>query len=62
MDLPPDFRELLEEFARSGVEAVLVGGYALQPAWGDGHDSGLYSFRQLRFLDPAEGGKDHASA
>ncbi|HUB67170.1 MAG TPA: DUF971 domain-containing protein [Candidatus Methylacidiphilales bacterium] len=30
-----------------------VGGYALQPVWNDGHDTGLYSFRQLRFLDPA---------
>jgi hypothetical protein len=29
VDLPPDFRELLAEFARSGVEAVLVGGYAV---------------------------------
>ena len=29
MDLPVDFKELLEEFARSGVEAVLVGGYAV---------------------------------
>ncbi len=29
MDLPPDFRELLAEFARSGVEWVLVGGYAV---------------------------------
>jgi hypothetical protein len=29
VDLPVDFKELLEEFARSGVEAVLVGGYAV---------------------------------
>jgi predicted nucleotidyltransferase len=29
MVLPPDFKELLEEFARAGVEAVLVGGYAV---------------------------------
>lgn len=29
MDLPPDFRDLLEAFAREGVEAVLVGGYAV---------------------------------
>jgi predicted nucleotidyltransferase len=29
LDLPPDFKELLAEFARSGVEAVLVGGYAV---------------------------------
>lgn len=29
MDLPPDFRDLLEAFAREAVEAVLVGGYAV---------------------------------
>jgi hypothetical protein len=28
MNLPPDFRELLEEFAREGVEHVVIGGYA----------------------------------
>jgi len=28
-----------------------VGGYALQPAWNDGHDTGLYTFRLLRSLD-----------
>jgi predicted nucleotidyltransferase len=28
MSLPPDFRELLEEFEREGVEYVLIGGYA----------------------------------
>lgn len=27
--LPPDFRDLLEEFARASVEYVLVGGYAV---------------------------------
>jgi DUF971 family protein len=25
-----------------------VGGYALQPTWGDGHNTGLYTFKQLR--------------
>ena len=29
MDLPRDFRELLEEFERADVEAVVVGGYAV---------------------------------
>jgi hypothetical protein len=29
MDLPLDFRELLEEFAREGVEYLIVGGYAV---------------------------------
>jgi predicted nucleotidyltransferase len=28
MSLPPDFKELLEEFAREGVEHVVIGGYA----------------------------------
>lgn len=28
MKLPPDFRDLLEEFAREGVEHTIVGGYA----------------------------------
>ena len=27
-----------------------VGGYALQPEWNDGHNTGLYTFRQLRAL------------
>ncbi len=27
-----------------------VGGYALQPRWGDGHDSGIYSYPYLRRL------------
>ncbi|HEX4141177.1 MAG TPA: DUF971 domain-containing protein [Candidatus Methylacidiphilales bacterium] len=34
----------------------LVGGYAFQPAWADGHNTGLYTFRQLRALG------DHANS
>jgi DUF971 family protein len=29
---------------------VRVGGYALQPVWADGHDSGIYSFEYLARL------------
>lgn len=29
MDLPPDFRDLLEELGRAGAEVVLVGGWAV---------------------------------
>ena len=29
MDLAPDFKELLAEFDRDGVEVVIVGGYAV---------------------------------
>jgi DUF971 family protein len=28
----------------------IVGGYALQPRWGDGHETGIYSFQYLRRL------------
>lgn len=28
----------------------LVGGYALQPRWADGHNTGLYAFQYLRRL------------
>ena len=31
-----------------------VGGYAVQPVWGDGHSTGLYSFDYLRRLAEAE--------
>jgi DUF971 family protein len=33
----------------------LVGGYALQPHWADGHSSGIYSFTYLRRLGEASG-------
>ena len=28
----------------------VIGGYALQPRWADGHDTGLYSFAYLKRL------------
>ncbi len=31
----------------------VVGGYAIQPAWADGHGSGLYSFAYLKKLEAA---------
>ena len=31
----------------------LIGGYALQPRWRDGHSTGLYSFQYLRRLTAA---------
>lgn len=30
-----------------------VGGYAIQPAWGDGHASGIYSFEYLKHVADA---------
>jgi len=33
-----------------------IGGYALQPVWGDGHDTGIFSFGLLRHLGRAHSG------
>jgi len=33
----------------------LVGGYALQPRWADGHSTGIYSFTYLRRLGESSG-------
>lgn len=35
------------------VRVAHVGGYAIQPQWGDGHSTGLYSFENLRQLADA---------
>ena len=37
-----------DSFILRGV--AVVGGYALQPAWADGHGTGLYTFPYLRRL------------
>ena len=34
------------------LRIVPVGRYAIQIAWSDGHESGIYPFRRLRELDP----------
>lgn len=39
------------------VRVIHVGGYALQPFWGDGHSSGLYPFDYLKRL-----GRDASSS
>ncbi|MBM3834336.1 MAG: DUF971 domain-containing protein [Verrucomicrobia bacterium] len=31
-----------------------VGGYAIQPVWGDGHSTGIYSFEYLRRIADAQ--------
>jgi DUF971 family protein len=32
----------------------MVGNYALQPSWDDGHSTGIYTWEYLRYLCPAE--------
>ncbi|PWT83791.1 MAG: hypothetical protein C5B58_05920 [Acidobacteria bacterium] len=40
-----------QSFQLVGFE--LVGGYAVQPRWADGHNTGIYSFTYLRRLGEA---------
>ncbi len=39
------------------VRVEVVGGYALQLYWGDGHSSGIYSFDYLRSLAADQGSR-----
>ena len=34
-----------------------VGGYGIQPVWGDGHATGIYSFDYLKKIDEAQTAK-----
>jgi DUF971 family protein len=44
----PDVSYTTLSFELAGWQ--FVGGYALQPRWADGHNTGLYSFQYLRRL------------
>ena len=44
----PDVSYTASSFELLGWQ--VIGGYALQPRWGDGHSTGLYSFQYLRRL------------
>jgi len=46
----------------TALEAELVGNYAVRIRFSDGHDTGLYSWRYLREIDPDRRDRDpHAS-
>ena len=47
----PDVTYTPQSFELRGYQ--IVGGYAVQPAWADGHGTGLYSFNYLRRLGAA---------
>ncbi len=47
----PDVTYTGDSFTLRGYE--FVGGYAMQPAWGDGHGSGIYSYPFLKRLADA---------
>lgn len=43
------------------VTASLVGRYAIQIVWADGHDTGIYDFQYLRQIDPGGAAADDAA-
>ena len=48
-----EFKPRRQEYTPASFELrgwQYVGGYAIQPQWGDGHASGIYSFQYLRDL------------
>ena len=47
----PEVTYTAQSFDLRGYQ--LIGGYALQPTWGDGHGTGLYSFAFLKRLGTA---------
>jgi len=47
----PDVSYSDKSFMLAGFQ--IIGGYAVQPRWADGHDTGLYSFTYLRRLSEA---------
>ena len=49
----PDVTYTDKSFQLVGFD--LVGGYAVQPRWADGHSSGIYSFAYLRRLRQTPG-------
>jgi DUF971 family protein len=49
--LKPEVTHTPASFRLRGFQ--MVGGYAMQPTWEDGHNSGLYSYEYLKRLDAA---------
>jgi DUF971 family protein len=51
---PSDILALTPRRSYSVESLELVGNYALQPFWDDGHHTGLYTWDYLKRLCPAE--------
>lgn len=49
---PDNLLELVPKRAYGVVNLHIVGNYALQPEWDDGHHAGIYTWEYLRWLCP----------
>jgi len=48
-------KKTLQPYSFQLRKIIPVGGYAIQPIWGDGHATGIYSFEYLRHLSENPG-------
>jgi len=51
---PENLLELKPKRSYTITGIDMVGNYALQPSWDDGHSTGIYTWEYLRYLCPAE--------
>ncbi len=51
---PEDILKLVPRRSYVMIDLKMVGNYALQPFWDDGHDTGIYTWELLRYLCPRE--------
>jgi DUF971 family protein len=51
---PEDILKLIPRRSYGVSDMQLVGNYALQPIWDDGHQTGLYTWEYLRRLCPTD--------
>ncbi len=49
---PPKWQPITAHRQVEVIDVQQVGNYALTITWGDGHDSGIYSFNKLREMCP----------
>lgn len=51
---PKNLLELKPKRSYRMADLQIVGNYAIQPTWDDGHSTGIYAWEYLRRLCPAE--------
>lgn len=50
----PEWQTVRQHRQIEVVDVEQVGNYAIAITWGDGHDTGIYSFRKLREMCPCQ--------
>lgn len=59
---PPEWQAIVDHSQIEVVDLTPVGNYAFCITWGDGHDTGIYSFQWLRVMCPCHSCKPEGVA